>query len=333
MTAPAQPSLPGSLNLSMDFQQQPRHDRGDGGKPEGFPVAVTSSSSQPVMDAQAPEVGRLVYVNTYPTSPPHHTSKNFDKPTVKWVKEAKWIRFFPRFIISILVSISHSIIMSKHRRRLRSKSPFVNNTVTTAQYTLWNFLPLQLFAQFSKFANLYFLFISILQAVPDWSPTGRVTTIIPLSIFVTLSMAREAWDDYARHRQDTTENRTGTRRLKILSAPSDSTSDTPTHPSSRRTSRLGTFHRRSHADVHKAGSVELAWDEVRWQDLHVGDIVRVHEQEFIPADLIVLSSPNPNGVCFIETANLDGETNLKQRQALPQSNGSITDEESLARFQ
>jgi phospholipid-transporting ATPase len=59
------------------------------------------------------------------------------------------------------------------------------------------------------------------------------------------------------------------------------------------------------------------WVNVKWRHLAVGDIVKVQNNNFFPADLILLSSSEPQGISFIETSNLDGETNLKIRQGLP----------------
>jgi len=53
-----------------------------------------------------------------------------------------------------------------------------------------------------------------------------------------------------------------------------------------------------------------------WKSVQVGDFVRLYNEEEIPADIIVLSTSDSDGACYVETKNLDGETNLKVRQAL-----------------
>lgn len=63
-------------------------------------------------------------------------------------------------------------------------------------------------------------------------------------------------------------------------------------------------------------SKQQAYIEQRWQDVRVGDFVCLSSNEIIPADMLLLYSSDQRGVCYIETANLDGETNLKQRQVV-----------------
>lgn len=58
------------------------------------------------------------------------------------------------------------------------------------------------------------------------------------------------------------------------------------------------------------------WKKIPWRKLAVGDLVKVSQDSFFPADLIFLASTNQDGICYVETANLDGETNLKIRKAL-----------------
>lgn len=53
-----------------------------------------------------------------------------------------------------------------------------------------------------------------------------------------------------------------------------------------------------------------------WKNVQVGDFVRIYNEDQIPADVVILSTSDPDGACYVETKNLDGETNLKVRQAL-----------------
>jgi phospholipid-transporting ATPase len=68
---------------------------------------------------------------------------------------------------------------------------------------------------------------------------------------------------------------------------------------------------------------------VLWKDVKVGEFVKIHCDQPIPGDTVLYSTSEPMGICYIETANLDGETNLKVRQAIPQTYKMIDTEDFL----
>ncbi|KIV91602.1 hypothetical protein, variant [Exophiala mesophila] len=83
--------------------------------------------------------------------------------------------------------------------------------------------------------------------------------------------------------------------------------------------------KRKEAPVKDYGSLINPFKEVRdkarfkkdyWKNVKVGDFIRIYNDEQIPADIVVLSTSDPDGACYVETKNLDGETNLKVRHAL-----------------
>ena len=59
------------------------------------------------------------------------------------------------------------------------------------------------------------------------------------------------------------------------------------------------------------------WKHSTWEDLRVGDFVKIMDHESIPADILICATSEDENVAFVETKNLDGETNLKSRNALP----------------
>ena len=155
---------------------------------------------------------------------------------------------------------------------------YVDNHVSTAKYNVATFLPKFLFEQFSKYANLFFLFTAVLQQIPNISPTNRYTTIGPLILVLLVSAGKELVEDYKRKTSDKSLNHSKTKVLKGTS-----------------------------------------FEAAKWVNVSVGDIVRVESEEPFPADLVLLASSEPEGLCYIETANLDGETNLKIKQAIPET--------------
>lgn len=69
-------------------------------------------------------------------------------------------------------------------------------------------------------------------------------------------------------------------------------------------------------DPTKKASGKARFHKDAWKNVQVGDFVRLYNAEAVPADIVVLNTSDPDGACYIETKNLDGETNLKVRQAL-----------------
>lgn len=167
-----------------------------------------------------------------------------------------------------------------------SANKYVDNHVSTAKYNFATFLPKFLLEQFSKFANIFFLFTAALQQIPNLSPTNQYTTIGPLIVVLMVSAGKELVEDYRRKQADSALNHSKARVLR--------------------------------------GS---NFEETKWINVAVGDIIRVESEEPFPADLVLLASSEPEGLCYIETANLDGETNLKIKQALPETSSLVSPSE------
>jgi len=195
----------------------------------------------------------------------------------------------------------------------------VANFIRSSRYTIWDFLPKQLFFQFSKLANFYFLVIGIMQMIPGLSTTGTYTTIGPLIFFVGFSMAKEGYDDYRRYQLDKQENRSSAWVLDPESM---------VKPSSRRRRRQKAMAKQEKSPdagvqlsdlegVHSGAEGPTPWTEVEWQDVRVGDIIRLRRDDNLPADIVLLHATGLNGMAYIETMALDGETNLKSKQACP----------------
>ena len=159
----------------------------------------------------------------------------------------------------------------------KRKKEYGNNKITTSKYTLLNFIPLNLFEQFARPANMYFVFISILQCIPDVSITERRPIIlIPLFFLCVLIAIKDIAEDWGKQAADSEENNGKAEVLR-----------------KKRPRR------------------------VLWQNIYPGDIVILKNGDTVPADLLVIfTSDVETGRCFVETKNLNGEINLKTKRVV-----------------
>uniref|UniRef100_A0A7N8WML9 Phospholipid-transporting ATPase n=1 Tax=Mastacembelus armatus TaxID=205130 RepID=A0A7N8WML9_9TELE len=171
------------------------------------------------------------------------------------------------------------------------KSRYSGNGIKTYKYNVLTFLPLNLYEQFKRVANLYFLALLILQSIPDIATLPWYTTLIPLVVVLGVTAIKDLVDDLARHRMDKEINN---RKCEVL--------------------------------------LNGRFQESKWMDIQVGDVVRLKKNDFIPADIFLLSTSNPNSLCYVETAELDGETNLKFRMGLRVTDEKLQEERQLAEF-
>ncbi|RLN50394.1 hypothetical protein BBJ29_000922 [Phytophthora kernoviae] len=174
---------------------------------------------------------------------------------------------------------------------------FCSNVVITSKYTTWNFLPLFMLESFRKLANAYFLLVSILQCIRSISNTNGLPSNLPVLVFILgVDAVLAIIEDRRRHLADKEANSAQCHVLKQ------------------------TFTGANDA-LNRAGGVDdpdIAL--MHWAALTVGSVVKLHNRETAPADLLILavSEPNPSepaGICYVETKSLDGETNLKLRHA------------------
>ena len=169
------------------------------------------------------------------------------------------------------------------------------NRIDTSKYKWFNFLAKILMEQFSRLANAYFLIIAVLQSVKELSySNGNPIILLPLAFVVSLNGLKDIYEDFKRKKSDRKEN---------------------------------------HSPCYIFNSAN-GFEQKEWVDIKLGDIVKVNNNQQFPADLLLLSTSDENGICYVETKNLDGETNLKFKQANQSLHNSILshDEQYLSQI-
>lgn len=199
---------------------------------------------------------------------------------------------------------------------------YISNSIRSSRYTLWDFLPNQIIFQATRLHNAFFICIGVPQTIPGLSTTGNYTTIIPLLFFILLTVVKEGYDDWCRHRLDKVENNSFAEVLKskhdqdttsgtCLSRALSTIPDPSTFPWSSKSGAVGQVVEEKDPDEDD----DHAWAPIKWHSIRVGDILKLKRDDPVPADIVLLHATGEDGVAYIETMALDGETNLKTKQA------------------
>ncbi|KAF9465973.1 phospholipid-transporting ATPase 1 [Collybia nuda] len=313
---------------------------------------------------------------------------------------------------------------------------YVRNKVRTTKYTILTFIPKNLYEQFRRVANLFFLTLVVLQLFPVFGAAAGSIAVLPLAFILTVTAIKDGVEDYRRGTLDEEVNTSAVTKLaggwRNVNIPSDSRAwfekllglnppgkvtkgirklrdreageagqgmrvmlnrvgddrsslntqdlnassldlgprgaggrrlediqsiDSHSYPPASlaelsktslsesstmvgRSAEWGQFgslaqyqqsvHSQSTVGVvdwrkHAGGSSR--WERTLWKKLEVGDIVLLRDNEQVPADIVVLSTSDPDGMCYLETKNLDGETNLKPRKSVKATSAILSEED------
>ncbi|XP_058056504.1 phospholipid-transporting ATPase VD [Anopheles bellator] len=207
-----------------------------------------------------------------------YTLRRADKPP--WWKR---FLFFRARSSSKLEDRGYRIVVPNHTvppktpRRDHPNGRLGGNKIRTTKYTLLSFVPKNLLEQFHRIANLYFIFIVLLNWFPQINAFGKEIAMIPVLFVLGVTAIKDLFEDRRRKASD---KRINNSTCRVYNGESE------------------------------------RYKKVLWQDIRVGDLVHLSNNETVPADILLLKSSDPHGVCYIDTCDLDGETNLKRRQVV-----------------
>ncbi|BEJ16980.1 hypothetical protein CspHIS471_0603810 [Cutaneotrichosporon sp. HIS471] len=172
-----------------------------------------------------------------------------------------------------------------------ARSQFPPNLIRNQKYSVISFLPVVFYEQFKFFFNFYFLVVALSQFIPALKIGYIVTYVAPLAFVLAVTMGKEAYDDYCRYQRDREAN--STRYLVLLPHDSVDESNPPAYDLPRPQTRL----------TPSSG-------------IKVGDMVLLEKNQRVPSDMVLLTTSEEEGTCFIRTDQLDGETDWKLRAAV-----------------
>uniref|UniRef100_UPI00358E0955 phospholipid-transporting ATPase IF-like isoform X2 n=1 Tax=Myxine glutinosa TaxID=7769 RepID=UPI00358E0955 len=162
---------------------------------------------------------------------------------------------------------------------------YPDNTITSSKYTVFNFIPKNLFEQFRRIANFYFLIVFLIQLLVD-TPTSPVTSGLPLLFVISVTAIKQGYEDWLRHLADRKVN-----NALVL------------------TVKNGHLVQTCSSNIKVGDIVYVRSDEIFPCDLILlsssGGVDQLHDEQSGPSSEF--------DWCYITTASLDGESDYKTR--------------------
>eukprot|EP01060_Flectonema_neradi_P002599 TRINITY_DN11641_c0_g1_i1.p1 TRINITY_DN11641_c0_g1~~TRINITY_DN11641_c0_g1_i1.p1 ORF type:complete len:1320 (+),score=227.77 TRINITY_DN11641_c0_g1_i1:59-4018(+) len=232
----------------------------------------------------------LPYGEPTPSNSPKHLTKNAENDFLMsnpvdelWGQSMQTKGSFSRDTAVSIKSVEPPNLERDKTRTIKlghRHKEYPNNFLRSSRYTLYDFIPRNLYSQFQQISNIYFGLNAVIALIPDVSPITPVTAILPVVFILVVGAIKDAYEDYKRHVDDRENN----------SAP---------------VSLLG-----------KDGK----WKEAASADVMVGDIIKVEhgKQHQLRADVVLIACDDDEGQVYIETSQLDGETSAKERKTVPE---------------
>ena len=126
-----------------------------------------------------------------------------------WKRFKQWLPFSSRVGDQVrLVVPNHG---PKPDTTTQAKSPnraYKNNHIKTTKYTYWNFVPKNLYEQFHRWANLYFIGIVCINFIPVINAFAKEVAVLPVVAVMGLTMLKDGYEDWKRLVQDRAINKT-----------------------------------------------------------------------------------------------------------------------------
>lgn len=170
-------------------------------------------------------------------------------------------------------------------------SHFPTNYISTTKYSPWTALPQFLIEQFSRFSNAYFLVVGIGYTIDKVSPIFTIGRYSTLWVLAIVVAISGIKEAHEDYHRYREDRRLNQSRANVINST----------------------------------------DRNKWASIHVGDILKISDREPLPADVILVASSNEDGLAYIETKQLDGESNLKVKVVPPAISSSFRDEERALR--